>query len=643
LDVARALTADQQGIGAGPDVTGGDHGEPPRPIRPADEVVRAPGCAPAQLRADPGPRCCCLGPIDPFTRTLTTLRRMLSPELEEVREAQVRLRDRIRRTPVTTSESLDAHTGATVLAKAESLQLAGSFKLRGALAKLSTLAPEDRRRGVLSYGGVNHARAVALAGRLLGAPVTILAVDHSRADLDRLRRLAEVFPVAGEDPVAAARRLALERSAILVAPDDPAVIAGHGTVALELLDEVGDLDLLLVPVGSGGLLAGTSVAAAAGGTDLRIVGVRSDGTRAAAPLPFDHEVVAVDAQQVAQAMAFAFDHLALVLEPAGAAALAALLAGAVDVSGTRVGVILTGGNIGLERFVSLTSAARPTPAPAALLPVDLSAAELRARIRAGRWPRPTSGCARGHEQANMVILPAEHAADFEAFCRSNPQACPLLEMTEPGSPHPASSPGADLRTDLPRYNVFRDGVLVEKPESIEHVWRDDLVAFLIGCSFSFEEALMRAGISLRHVAQGCNVAMHRTTVPCHPVGPFSSDIVVSMRPIPSDRLEETIAICAAHVRAHGAPLGTDPAALGVRDLARPEFGDAVAIHDGELPVFWACGVTATQAAAHARLPLFISHAPGHMFVSDRRPTPVPPLPGAPVADPFHVDRLRDSA
>jgi uncharacterized protein YcsI (UPF0317 family)/threonine dehydratase len=580
-------------------------------------------------------------------------------ERGDIRDAQARVRHWIRRTPVTTSEALDAHTGARVFAKAESLQLAGSFKLRGAVAKITAIAPEDRERGVVTHGGANHVRAVALAGRLLGAPVTVIAAEHPESELERLRELgAEIVPAAGQDPAAAAEQLALERTAVLVAPHDPAVIAGHGTAALELLDEVGDLDLLLVPVGSGGLLTGAAIAASGAGagaengadTHVRIVGVRPeghDGTRAAAALleHLDHEVVTVDAQQLARAMAFAFDQLALVLEPAGAAALAALLEGTVDARGMRVGVLLSGGNIGLERFIALTSASRPAPAQAAQLPVDLTAAELRARIRAGRWPRPTSGCARGHEQANMVILPADYAADFEAFCRSNPKACPLLEMTEPGSPHPASSPGADLRTDLPRYNVFRDGVLVEEPESIAHVWRDDLVAFLLGCSFSFEEALMQAGISLRHVMQGRNVAMHRTNVPAHPVGPFHTDIVVSMRPIPTDRLEETIAICAVRERAHGAPLGTDPAALGVGDLARPDFGDAVAIHDGEVPVFWACGVTATQATVNARPPLFISHAPGHMFVSDRRSTPALPLSGAAsTADPHHLDRrLRGSA
>jgi uncharacterized protein YcsI (UPF0317 family) len=256
-------------------------------------------------------------------------------------------------------------------------------------------------------------------------------------------------------------------------------------------------------------------------------------------------------------------------------------------------------------------------------PAALTAGELRARIRDGRWTRPTSGCARGFEQCNVIILQERYAPAFEAFCEANWQACPLVETTTPGDPTPRSSPSADIRTDLPRYDVYRDGVLAERPSSIEHVWQHDLVAFLVGCSFSFEAALVNAGIPLRHVAEQRNVAMYRTTLACEPAGPFEGRIVVSMRPIEERRVAKVFQICSRYPRAHGAPLGTDPAALGIPDLQRPDFGQPVAILPGEVPVFWACGVTATEAAVGARLPLLVTHHPGHMFVSDIHIVPSP--------------------
>lgn len=250
-----------------------------------------------------------------------------------------------------------------------------------------------------------------------------------------------------------------------------------------------------------------------------------------------------------------------------------------------------------------------------------SAAELRAAIRAGRWRGPTPGLAQGYAQANVVILPAEFAADFAAFCRANPQPCPLLDQTAPGDPCPRwAAPGADLRTDVPRYRVFIDGQPTgEEPDSIAHLWRDDFVGFLLGCSFTFEHALLAAGLEVRHVRLGRNVPMYRTARPCAPAGPFAGPLVVSMRPYRAEQLDQVRAITAAYPRMHGSPVHAgDPAALGIADLARPDFGESVPVAADETPVFWACGVTPQLALAAARPPLAITHAPGYMFVLDRR-------------------------
>ncbi len=249
----------------------------------------------------------------------------------------------------------------------------------------------------------------------------------------------------------------------------------------------------------------------------------------------------------------------------------------------------------------------------------MTAAAVREEARAGRWTRPTAGAAPGYVQANLVALPADHADAFEAFCRANAQACPVLERTAPGDPEPRLAPGADLRTDLPRYQVLRQGELVDEPAEVRDLWQGDTVAFLIGCSFTFEHVLLEHGIRLRHVEQGRNVAMYATSHACSPAKPFHGPLVVSMRPLPRSDLDAAVRICAGLPDAHGAPVAVgDPASLGIADLARPDFGDAVEILDDEVPVFWACGVTATQAARAAALPLVITHAPGHMFVTDAR-------------------------
>ncbi len=250
-------------------------------------------------------------------------------------------------------------------------------------------------------------------------------------------------------------------------------------------------------------------------------------------------------------------------------------------------------------------------------PESWTPARIRAACREGRLARPTAGLARGHVQTNLMIVPREAAFDFLLFCQRNPKPCPVVEVVEAGRTEPTCAPGADLRTDLPRYRVYRDGRLAEETGDVSGHWRDDLVSFLIGCSFSFEEALADAGVPLRHVECGCNVPMYRTTVPCAPAGRFSGPLVVSMRPIPAGLVPLAVQITARFEKVHGAPVHVGaPEAIGIADLSRPDHGDAVEVRPGELPVFWACGVTPQEVALASALPFCITHAPGHMFVTD---------------------------
>ncbi len=250
-----------------------------------------------------------------------------------------------------------------------------------------------------------------------------------------------------------------------------------------------------------------------------------------------------------------------------------------------------------------------------------TAAELRAAIRAGRYALPTAGQAPSYVQTNVVILPQSDAADFARFCRENERPCPLVEQLAVGDSEPTrSAPGADLRTDVPRYRVFRHGVAdAHEPTEIRDLWRDDLVAFLIGCSFTFETALINAGLGVRHIDEGRNVPMYRTSLPCRPAGKFAGPLVVSMRPYRPEQIEQVIEITCRYPTMHGAPIHLgDPSVLGIADLARPDFGEAVTIREGEIPVFWACGVTPQLALASARPALAITHSPGCMFVTDLR-------------------------
>lgn len=255
------------------------------------------------------------------------------------------------------------------------------------------------------------------------------------------------------------------------------------------------------------------------------------------------------------------------------------------------------------------------------MPQFASPREARLAIRRGEHTGTTAGLCPGYVQANLVILPAEAAEEFAEFCRLNPAPCPVIARTAPGDPEPRDvAPGADLRTDVPRYRVFRHGQPQRgEPSDITALWRDDFIAFLLGCSFTFDAALSRAGLPVRHVQRGCNVPMYRTQVPCQPAGRFAGNLVVSMRPMPAEMVARAAEVTSRYPQMHGAPVHAgDPAVLGIADLARPDFGDAVPLEPGEVPVFWACGVTPQVALEQAACSLAITHSPGCMFLTDVR-------------------------
>ena len=247
-----------------------------------------------------------------------------------------------------------------------------------------------------------------------------------------------------------------------------------------------------------------------------------------------------------------------------------------------------------------------------------TAVAVREACRSGELTEQTSGLAPGFAQANLVVLPADLAGDFLLFCQRNPKPCPLLDVTEAGNPHPLrAAPDADLRTDLPKYRVWEHGRLVAEPTEIRSLWRDDFVSFVIGCSFTFEEALLRAGVPVRHIELNRNVQMYRTTIPCSPAGVFHGPLVVSMRPLSPANVVRAVQITSRYPAVHGAPVHIGlPELLGIQDLSQPDFGDAVPVRDDEIPVFWACGVTPQAAIMSAKPPLVITHSPGCMFVTD---------------------------
>ncbi len=242
----------------------------------------------------------------------------------------------------------------------------------------------------------------------------------------------------------------------------------------------------------------------------------------------------------------------------------------------------------------------------------------RLKIRGGAHRLPTAGLAPGYVQGNLAVLPASLAADFHRFCHQNPKPCPLLAASEPGDPRlPTLGADLDIRTDIPRYRVWRHGELVEEVDDLKQMWRDDLVAFVLGCSFSFEEALIENGLDIRHISCGVNVPMYRTSIQTAPAGPFHGPMVVSMRPFkPADAIR-AVQVTSRFPSVHGAPVHLGkPEMIGIKDIAKPDYGDAVPVRDDELPVFWACGVTPQSVIATVKPEFSITHAPGYMLVTD---------------------------
>ncbi len=249
---------------------------------------------------------------------------------------------------------------------------------------------------------------------------------------------------------------------------------------------------------------------------------------------------------------------------------------------------------------------------------DTRPSEMRALIRRGEWTSPTAGLCLGHAQANMIALPRDWAYDFLVFAQRNPKPCPVLDVTETGDAEARLiAPGSDVRRDIPRYRVWENGSLAAEPTDASTYWRDDLVAFLIGCSFSFEAAMIAAGIPVRHIDRGCNVPMYVTNIDCKPAGRLAGPMVVSMRPVRHELVPRAVLCTGRFPATHGAPVHIgDPSAIGIADVAKPDFGDAVPIEPGEVPVFWACGVTPQAIVMKSRPPYAITHSPGHMFIAD---------------------------
>ena len=248
----------------------------------------------------------------------------------------------------------------------------------------------------------------------------------------------------------------------------------------------------------------------------------------------------------------------------------------------------------------------------------MSPAEVRQLIREGKITTQTSGMCDGYAQGNLLVLPMEQAYDFLLFTQRNPKSCPVLEVGDVGSRLvKRMANGGDIAKDIPKYRVWENGILTGEYTDVSHLWRDDFVYFLIGCSFSFEGELLAANVPVRHIEEGKNVPMYLTNIETDPAGIFHGKTVVSMRPMPADQAIRATSITASMPRVHGAPIHIgDPAVIGIADINKPDFGDAVTIKEGELPVFWCCGVTPQSVVMSAKPPIAISHAPGHMFITD---------------------------
>lgn len=249
---------------------------------------------------------------------------------------------------------------------------------------------------------------------------------------------------------------------------------------------------------------------------------------------------------------------------------------------------------------------------------DRSARDVRQAIRDGHYSGQTSGLAKGKLQCNIAIIPQDYALDFLRFCQRNPKPCPIVGVSDTGQPMlPTLGRDIDIRHDVPRYRVFRDGVLRDEVTDIANLWSDTMVTVALGCSFTFENALVRQSIPVRHIEMGRNVPMYSSDIPLVSAGPFGGTMVVTMRPIPAGQVEQARAISARFPQAHGAPIAIgDPQTIGINDLSRPDWGEPVDIRAGEVPVYWACGVTPQNVLLSARLPLCITHAPGHMLIAD---------------------------
>jgi uncharacterized protein YcsI (UPF0317 family) len=245
---------------------------------------------------------------------------------------------------------------------------------------------------------------------------------------------------------------------------------------------------------------------------------------------------------------------------------------------------------------------------------------IRQQIRTGEWQKPTTGLAPGYTQANLVILPKKYAYDFLLFSMRNPKSCPLIEVTDVGSSVPKkTTPTGDLRTDVPKYRIYKNGEFVEEVTDISTHWQDDFVSFLIGCSFTFEKPLLDNGIPIRYIEEGKNVSMYKTNIPCEAAGIFQGPMVVSMRPMKPDEAIRATQITSRFPSVHGAPIHIgEPSMIGIQDINLPDFGDSVTIREGEVPVFWGCGVTPQAVVMASKPELVITHAPGHMFITDMK-------------------------
>ncbi|HJO75584.1 MAG TPA: putative hydro-lyase [Rhodospirillales bacterium] len=244
--------------------------------------------------------------------------------------------------------------------------------------------------------------------------------------------------------------------------------------------------------------------------------------------------------------------------------------------------------------------------------------EIRQFIREDRFAGNTAGLSLGYLQGNLAILPAEYAMDFQRYCQRNPKPCPLVGVSDTGEPTlPTLGSDIDIRTDIPSYNVYRDGELSEQVTNIKNLWQDDFVTFIIGCSYTFEHALMEEGVSLRHIDENKTVSMYNTNIETTPAGPFSGGTVVSMRPLSVEKTIRAIEITSRFPQAHGTPVHFgDAEEIGIADINKPDWGDAPDIRDGEVPVFWACGVTPQAAVRNAKPSICITHAPGSMLITD---------------------------